>query len=101
MILQLLISLIGDAQLNFGSTNSVILFFIFFCGSSSVVVPNVLFVLEIKKHLLSVTQLTSEFSCIFEFSVVGFLIKEWRIGNILARENKKVGLCALDEKKKS
>lgn len=83
---QLSISHIRDAQLSFGST--------------SIDVPDALLITEIKKSLLSVSQLTSEFPCTFEFSADGFAIKKQRTGKILAKGSKKEGLYALDDNKK-
>eukprot|EP00268_Persea_americana_P067566 TRINITY_DN9315_c1_g1_i2.p1 TRINITY_DN9315_c1_g1~~TRINITY_DN9315_c1_g1_i2.p1 ORF type:complete len:275 (+),score=35.30 TRINITY_DN9315_c1_g1_i2:143-967(+) len=83
---QLSISHIRDAQLNFGST--------------SIDVPDALLIPEIMKNLLSVSQLTSEFPCTFEFSSDGFVIKEQRKGKILAKGSMKEGLYALDDNKK-
>lgn len=48
------------------------------------------------KKLLSVSQLTKDQSCIFEFSDSGFLIKDRHSGRILATGSMKGNLYALD-----
>ena len=59
----------------------------------------VLVVPEIKKNLLSVSQLTKNHSCLFEFCSSGFKIKDKENGRILARRHKQGGLYALDREK--
>lgn len=52
---------------------------------------------DIKKNLISVSQLTENNSCIFEFSSEKFLIKDRRTGWILATGSRMGGLYALDK----
>lgn len=77
------ISHIGDASLTTSSGNFEL--------------KDVLFVPDIKKNLISVSPLTYNNSCIFEFSSEKFLIKDRRTGWILATESRMGGLYALDK----
>jgi hypothetical protein len=50
---------------------------------------DVLVVLDIKKNLISVTKLTKDNSCLFEFHSYGFKIKDQTTGAILAAGHRK------------
>ena len=52
-----------------------------------------------KRNLLSVSQLTTEFSCLFEFTNCGFVIKDQRTRQILASGIKQGGLYTLSDSK--
>ena len=58
---------------------------------------DVLVVPDIKKNLISVTKLTKDNSCLFEFHSFGFKIKDQTTGTILAMGHRKGGLYALEE----
>ena len=58
---------------------------------------DVLVVPNIKKNLISVTKLTEDNSCFFEFHYFGFQIKDQTMGKILAMGHRKDGLYALEE----
>ena len=58
---------------------------------------DVLVVPDIKKNLISVTKLTKDNSCFFEFRSFDFKIKDQTTGKILAIRHRKDGLYALEE----
>ncbi|KAF8389828.1 hypothetical protein HHK36_024347 [Tetracentron sinense] len=58
-------------------------------------VDNILVVPSITKNLLSVGQLTDEYSCLFEFTSNGFVIKDQKSGRILAKVTRDGGLYSL------
>jgi hypothetical protein len=58
---------------------------------------DVLVVPNIKKNLISITKLTKDNSCLFEFHSYGFKIKDQTTGAILATGHRKSGLYALEE----
>jgi hypothetical protein len=57
---------------------------------------DVLVVLAITKNLISMTKLTKDNLCLFEFCSFGFKIKDQTTGTILATGHRKGGLYALD-----
>jgi hypothetical protein len=58
---------------------------------------DVLVILDIKKNLISVTKLTKDNSCLFEFHSFDFKIKDQTTGTIFATGLRKGGLYALEE----
>ncbi|KAF8377599.1 hypothetical protein HHK36_030981 [Tetracentron sinense] len=58
-------------------------------------VDNVLVVPSITKNLLSVGQLTDDYSCLFEFRSDGFMIKDQWLGRILVKGTRDGGLYSL------
>ncbi|KAK2991664.1 hypothetical protein RJ640_028939 [Escallonia rubra] len=66
-------------------------------GSKDLTLQNVLVVPQIKKNLLSVSQLTSQFPYIFEFSSDGFVIKHRETRKEIASGSRSGGLYALDQ----
>lgn len=78
----LLITHIGETKIN--------------TDSSSIPLKNVLLVPNIKKDLLSVSQLTTAFPYTFEFSSTGCMIKDRSIGRIVATWNRRGDLYALN-----
>ncbi|KAK2975601.1 hypothetical protein RJ640_010678 [Escallonia rubra] len=66
-------------------------------GSKDLTLQNVLVVPQIKKNLLSVSQLTSQFPYIFEFSSDGFVIKHRETQKEIASDSRSGGLYALDQ----
>jgi hypothetical protein len=58
---------------------------------------DVLVVLDITKNLISVTKLTKDNSCLFEFRSFDFKIKDQTTGAILATGHRNGGLYALEE----
>jgi transposase InsO family protein len=65
-------------------------------GSSSLKLNDVLLVPDIKKDLLSVSKLTSDYPLIFEFDGDGFVIKDRTTNRIVATGSRRGGLYALD-----
>ena len=65
-------------------------------GSSSIHLKDVLLVLDIKKDLLSVSKLTTDYPLIFEFDGHGFVIKDRTTGKTVAKGSKRGGLYAFD-----
>ncbi|KAJ8635133.1 hypothetical protein MRB53_009400 [Persea americana] len=65
-------------------------------GNTSIPLKNVLLVPNIKKSLLFVSQLTSDFPCYFEFNKSQFTIKNLMTKKVLASGSKCDGLYALD-----
>lgn len=61
-----------------------------------VVLKNVLLVSNMKKNLISISQLTDDLSCLVEFSSKGFLIKDLNTSKILALKTKKGGLVCFE-----
>uniref|UniRef100_A0A2N9G9X1 Retrovirus-related Pol polyprotein from transposon TNT 1-94-like beta-barrel domain-containing protein n=1 Tax=Fagus sylvatica TaxID=28930 RepID=A0A2N9G9X1_FAGSY len=66
-----------------------------FSPGSSLSLNNVLVVPDIKKNLLSVSQLTSDYPCYFIFDDRGFVIKDLRTHKVLASGSKEDGLYVL------
>ena len=66
-----------------------------FSPSSSLSLNNVLVVPDIKKNLLSVSQLTSDYLCYFLFNDRGFVIKDLQTHKVLASRSKEDGLYVL------
>ena len=66
-----------------------------FSPGSSLSLNNVLVVPNIKKNLLSVSQLTSDYPCYFIFDDHGFVIKDLRTHRVLASGSKEDGLYVL------
>ena len=66
-----------------------------FSPGSSLSLNNVLVVPNIKKNLLSVSQLTSDYPCYFIFDDRGFVIKDLRTHKVLASGSKADGLYVL------
>ena len=66
-----------------------------FSPGSSLTLNNVLVVPDIKKNLLSVSQLTSDYPCYFQFDDHGFVIKDLRTHKVLASGSKEAGLYVL------
>lgn len=64
--------------------------------TSLIQLNDVLLVPQIKKVLLFVSKLTSDFSLIFEFDGNGFLIKDKSTNKVVAKGSKRGGLYALD-----
>lgn len=79
---KLKITHIGDAQLP--------------AKHNDILLHDVLLVPDIKKNLLSVSQLTSDLPCYFEFTSDGFVVKEQKTNQVMAKGNKKGGLYVLD-----
>ncbi|KAF8411315.1 hypothetical protein HHK36_003862 [Tetracentron sinense] len=69
-------------------------------NSANIPLHEVLLVLDMKKNLLSVSQLASNYSCYFELIDSGFMIKDRKTNKVLASGSKKGGLYALDESRK-
>lgn len=67
-------------------------------GNTQLALDNVLVVPEIKKNLLSVSQLTSDHPYIFEFSSTGFVIKNRDTGSVIAMGRRSGDLYALQPK---
>lgn len=65
-------------------------------GHEKLVLDNVLVVPEIKKNLVSVSQLTSEKPYVFEFNDNGFVIRDRCTKAVIAQGRKRGGLYALD-----
>ena len=65
-------------------------------GPSSLKLNDVLLVLDIKKDLLYVSKLTSDYPLIFEFDGDGFVIKDRTTNQIVATGSRCGGLYALD-----
>ena len=65
-------------------------------GTSSIKLNDVLLVPDIKKNLLSVSKLTTDFPFTFEFNGLGFVIKDMTTNQIVAKGRKRDGLYALD-----
>ena len=65
-------------------------------GSSSIHLKDVLLVLDIKKDLLSVSKLTTDYPLIFEFDGHGFVIKDRTPNKTVAKGSKRGGLYAFD-----
>ena len=57
-------------------------------GSSSIHLKDVLLVPDIKKDLLSVSKLTTDYPLIFEFDGHGFVIKDRTINKTIAKGSK-------------
>uniref|UniRef100_A0A2N9H9U6 Retrovirus-related Pol polyprotein from transposon TNT 1-94-like beta-barrel domain-containing protein n=1 Tax=Fagus sylvatica TaxID=28930 RepID=A0A2N9H9U6_FAGSY len=66
-----------------------------FPTDSSLSLNNVLVVPDIKKNLLSVSQLTCDYPCYFLFDNHGFVIKDLRTHQVLASGSKEDGLYVL------
>jgi hypothetical protein len=66
-----------------------------FSPSSSLSLNNVLVVPDIKKNLLSVSQLTSDYLCYFLFNDRGFVIKDLQTHKVLASGSKEDGFYVL------
>ncbi|KAF7149901.1 hypothetical protein RHSIM_Rhsim02G0228300 [Rhododendron simsii] len=79
---KLKITHIGDAQLP--------------AKHNDILLHDVLLVPDIKKNLLSVSQLTSDLPCHFEFTSDGFVVKDQKTNQVMARGNRKGGLYVLD-----
>ncbi|KAM7490397.1 hypothetical protein LguiA_033318 [Lonicera macranthoides] len=62
-------------------------------------INNVLVVPQIKKNLLFISQLTSEYPYIVEFNSLGFVIKDKKTKTLLASGNRSSGLYVLKPKK--
>uniref|UniRef100_A0A2N9H082 Uncharacterized protein n=1 Tax=Fagus sylvatica TaxID=28930 RepID=A0A2N9H082_FAGSY len=67
-----------------------------FSPGSSLTLNNVLVVPDIKKNLLSVSQLTSDYPCYFQFDDHGFVIKDLRTHKVLALGSKEAGFMFCD-----
>lgn len=65
-------------------------------GVSSIKINDVLLVPDIKKNLLSVSKLTTDFPFTFEFDGLGFVINDMTTNQIVAKRCKRDGLYALD-----
>ncbi|KAF7151725.1 hypothetical protein RHSIM_Rhsim02G0101900 [Rhododendron simsii] len=63
---------------------------------NDILLHDVLLVPDIKKNLLSVSQLTSDLPCHFEFTSDGFVVKDQKTNQVMARGNRKGGLYVLD-----
>ncbi|KAK2991574.1 hypothetical protein RJ640_013834 [Escallonia rubra] len=66
-------------------------------GHSVIPLKDVLAVHHIQKSLLSVSQLTNDYPCSFEFDGNGFVIKELRTNKVLAKGSRKGGLYVLED----
>ena len=66
-------------------------------GSKPIILKNVLLVPNMKKNLISISQLTDDLSCLVEFSSKGFLIKDLKTRKILALGTKQGGLYILND----
>lgn len=76
------ISHIGNAHIN--------------TGSKPIVLKNILLVPNMKKKLISISQLTDDLSCLVELSSTRFLIKDLKTSKILALKTKKGGSYVLN-----
>jgi hypothetical protein len=65
-------------------------------GSSSLKLKDVILVPDIKKDLLSVSKLTSDYPLQFEFDGHGFVIKDRTTNRIVATSNRRGGLYAFN-----
>ncbi|KAF6136064.1 hypothetical protein GIB67_000468 [Kingdonia uniflora] len=68
-------------------------------ANSKLHLHNVLVVPDIKKNLISVSQLTDSYPCDFMFNVRGFVIKDQTTNQVMASGNKKAGLYVLENAK--
>ncbi|GMY21931.1 Zinc finger, CCCH-type [Fagus crenata] len=66
-------------------------------GSKPIILKNVLLVPNMKKNLISISQLTDDLSCLVEFSSKGFLIKDLKTRKILALGTTQGGLYILND----
>lgn len=66
------------------------------CGSTSLPLKNVLLVPNMKKDLLSVSQLTHDLPFVFEFDANGFFIRERGTKRLIASGKRKGGLYSLE-----
>lgn len=79
------ISHVGDTNINFGQT--------------TITVPDVLIIAEMKRNLLSVSKFIEDFSCYFIFLSDGFVIKQRSTWRILGGGSKRGGLCTVENGK--
>ncbi|KAF6152047.1 hypothetical protein GIB67_031369 [Kingdonia uniflora] len=68
-------------------------------ANSKLHLHNVLVVPDIKKNLISVSQLTDSYPCDFMFNARGFVIKDQTTNQVMASGNKKTGLYVLENAK--
>ena len=86
--------MVGNGQkLNITHTGNTILH----TGKNVVKLENVLVVPDIKKNLISVSQLTSDLPYLFEFTENGFVIKNRETGMVIAKGNRNGGLYSLEQ----